>query len=207
MSFGLSFLVSILRNHRMHGTHAARFIQTWRRKSIRWVPGTGIWSIWSTEVNNWCVLEISQFYLCFVTLIEHFYMPPLFFFDVYALSKLRSIISYFMTPVKKKLTGVRIFPGYTTRFLSRLLLCWLYGSHLEKSFYASLVRFVVMTKEMKAPPKKVGSAQSNVYTGSGRGSVWSGIRQKSSAWFGNTEKTQPWFVNSILAVTRDFLFL
>ena len=57
-SFGLNFLVSILRNHCMVRMGHC-FIQTWRRKSIRWVPphkkrtsGTGIWSIWSTEVNK-----------------------------------------------------------------------------------------------------------------------------------------------------------
>ena len=76
----------------------------------------------SIKMFHWCVLEISQFYLCFLTLIEHFYMPPLFFFGVYALSK-REKYRFLFYDFKKKLTGVRIFPGYITRFLSRLLLC------------------------------------------------------------------------------------
>ena len=33
----------------------------------------------SINLLHWCVLEISQFYLCFLNLIEHFYMPSLFF--------------------------------------------------------------------------------------------------------------------------------
>ena len=53
-----------------------------------------------------CVLEISQFYLCFLTLIEHFYRHSLFFFGVYALSKLRSIVSYFMTLRRSSLVSV-----------------------------------------------------------------------------------------------------
>ena len=123
-----------------HGTHAASFIQTWRRKSIRWVPPhkkrtsvAGIWSIWSTEVNkpvslvrfgnksilslfsnfNWTFLYASSFRfrrLCVIQTEKYRFL----FYDF-----------------KKKLTSARIFPGYTTRFLSRLLLCWLCGSHLE----------------------------------------------------------------------------
>ena len=99
-----------------HGTHAARFIQTWRRKSIRWVTphkkrtselGYDQYDQQrSINLFHWCVLEISQFYLCFLTLIEHFYMPPLFFFGVYALSKLRSIVSYFMTLRRSSLVSV-----------------------------------------------------------------------------------------------------
>ena len=60
----------------------------------------------SINVFHWYVLEISQFYLCFLTLIEHFYMPPLFFFGFYALSKLRSIVSYFMTLRRSSLVSV-----------------------------------------------------------------------------------------------------
>ena len=76
-----------------HGTPAARFTQTWRRKSIRpeyLLIKRGRLELGydqydqqrSINLFHWCVLEISQFYLCFLTLIEHFYMPPLFFFDV-----------------------------------------------------------------------------------------------------------------------------
>ena len=61
----------------------------------------------SINLFHWCVLEISQFYLCFLTLIDrHFYMPPLFFFGVYALSKLRSIVSYSMTLRRSSLVSV-----------------------------------------------------------------------------------------------------
>ena len=60
----------------------------------------------SINLFHWCVLEINQFYLCFLTLIEHFYMPPLFFFDVNALSKLGSIVSYFMTLRRSSLVSV-----------------------------------------------------------------------------------------------------
>ena len=67
----------------------------------------------SINLFHWCVLEISQFYLCFLTLMEHFYMPPLFFFGVYALSKLRSIVSYFMTLRRSSL--VSVFFQYTPR--------------------------------------------------------------------------------------------
>ena len=76
----------------------------------------------SINLFHWCVLEIGQFYLCFLTLIEHFYMPPLFFSAsvcVIQTEKYRFLFYDF----KKKLTGVHTFPGYTTRFLSRLLLC------------------------------------------------------------------------------------
>ena len=60
----------------------------------------------SINLFHWCVSEISQFYLCFLTLIEYFYMLLFSFSAFYALSKLRSIVSYFMTLRKSSLVSV-----------------------------------------------------------------------------------------------------
>ena len=99
-----------------HGTHAALFIQTWRRKSIRWVPphkkrtsGTGIWSIWSTEVNK--PVSLVRFgNKSILSLFSNFNWTFLyassFLFGVYALSKLRSIVSYFMTLRRSSLVSI-----------------------------------------------------------------------------------------------------
>ena len=118
MSFGLSFLVSILRNHRMVRMRYVLFKHGGGKVSGEYLPPhtkrTSHLELGydqygqqgSIKLFHWCVLEISQFYLCFLTLIEHFYMPPLFFFGVYALSKLRSIISYFMTLRRSSLVSV-----------------------------------------------------------------------------------------------------
>ena len=129
-SCGLTFLVSILRNR--PSTHVARFIQTWRRKSVVSLS----FNIKRADLCNrdqydqqrsinlfhWCIFEISQFYLCFLTVLEHFYMPLSFLSGVSALSKLKSIVSSFMTSRRNSL-GVRFFPGYNTRVFRRLLLC------------------------------------------------------------------------------------
>ena len=114
-SFGLSVLVSILRNHRMVRMRHVLFKLGGGKVSAEYLLITrGRLELGydqydqqrSINLFHWCVLEISQFYLCFLTLIEHFYMPPLFFFGVYALSKLRSIVSHFMTLRRSSLVSV-----------------------------------------------------------------------------------------------------
>ena len=115
MSFGLSFLVSILRNHRLVRMRHVLFKHGGGKVSGEYLLiERGCVELGydqydqqrSINLFHWCILEISQFYLCFLTLIEHFYMPPLFFFGVYALSKLRSIVSYFMTLRRSSLVSV-----------------------------------------------------------------------------------------------------
>ena len=110
---GSVFLVSILRNHRMVRMWHVSFKHGGGKVSgeyllvyMRYDQYDQYDQPRSINVFHWCVLETGQFYLCFLTLIEHFYMPPLFFFGVYALSKLRSIVSYFMTLRRSSLVSV-----------------------------------------------------------------------------------------------------
>ena len=114
IKFWYEFLVSILRNHRMVMRHVLFKHGGGKVSGEYLLIKRGRLGLGYDQYNqqrsinlfHWCVLEISQFYLCFLTLIEHFYMPPLFFFDVNALSKLRSIVSYFMTLRRSSLVSV-----------------------------------------------------------------------------------------------------
>ena len=110
---GSVFLVSTLRNHRMVRMRHILFKHGGGKVSGEYLLikrgrlELGNDQQRSINLFHWCVLEISQFYLCFLTLIDrHFYMPPLFFFGVYALSKLRSIVSYSMTLRRSSLVSV-----------------------------------------------------------------------------------------------------
>ena len=88
MSFGLGFLVSILRNHRLlrmqhflfkHGGGKVSGEYLLIKRGRLELGYDQYDQQRSINLLHWCVLEISQFYLCFLTLIEHFYMRPLFF--------------------------------------------------------------------------------------------------------------------------------
>ena len=125
---GSVFLVSILRNHRMvrmrhilfkHGGGKVSGEYLLIKRGRLELGNDQYDQQRSINLFHWCVLEISQFYLCFLTLIDrHFYMPPLFFFGVYAFNIQTEKYRFLFYDFKKKLTGVRVFPEYTTRLLT-----------------------------------------------------------------------------------------